>query len=181
MKSNIRSKRNSKPKILATVIILAILVIAAISTSIILNLLQDKTAKQQPVYSNPSNVVKINNNPPTTDQKAAGELQKKAASDTPPNNDLGISITNINTSNDPISIKSVISGAISNSGTCTLTLTKGNVAVTKQAGTYALPNSSTCKGFDINKSELLVGEWQLKLSVNVGTKTSSINDNFSLE
>ena len=181
MKSNTRSKRNSKSRILATAIILAILIIVAVSASLVLNLLQDKTAKHQPVDSNPSSVVKINNNPPTTDQKAASELQKKSTSSTPPNNDLGVSITSINTSNDPISIRSVISGAISNSGTCTLVLIKGSVTITKKASTYALPNASTCEGFDINKNELSAGEWQLQLSVSVGTKTSSINDNFSLE
>lgn len=125
-------------------------------------------------------VVLIDNNTPTTEQKAAGEIQKKASKEVT-NNDLGISITSINTSIDPIQIRSIISGAVSNSGNCTLELIKGDIIILKTSETYALPSSSTCKGFDINKSELSIGLWQIKLTVNMGSKESSITDSFNLE
>lgn len=52
---------------------------------------------------------------------------------------------------------------ITNTGTCTLTLTKDQSTVTKSASVQALPDSSTCKGFDIPTSELNPGTWQIKL------------------
>lgn len=179
MKSNTRSKRNSKPRILATGIFLAILVIVAISTSLALNFSQGKTVKQQSVDSNPGNVVNINNNPPTTDQKAAGDAQKP--SDKVTNNDLGISITSIDTTSDPINIRSIISGTTSNDGVCKLTLTKGLSVVTKTSDTYALPSTSTCKGFSISKSELSIGTWKVELSVTINDKESAMTDSFTLE
>lgn len=54
-------------------------------------------------------------------------------------------------------------GAVTNTGTCTLTLNKGSVTLTKTAGIQALAGSSTCKGFDIPISELSAGTWQLTL------------------
>ena len=66
-----------------------------------------------------------------------------------------------------LQIRNDISG-IYNKGTCTLTLTKGNVTKTKTTVVQALPQSSTCKGgFDIPVSELTPGTWQIHLSVTI--------------
>lgn len=178
MKSNIKSKRNSKPKILAVAIVLSILILIIVGTSVVINYLQNKSIKPQ-TTSNPGNVVIIDNNPPTTDQKAAGDAQKP--NDTVANNELGISITSINTQVNPISIRSVISGATTNNGTCKLILTKGLSVVTKTSDTYALPSTSTCKDFNINKSELSTGTWQVELTVTISGKESVIKDSLTLE
>lgn len=129
---------------------------------------------------NANQVQSINYEKPTDEQKAAGDLQKKA-NQSQTNNSLGISITYINTSIDPIQIRSTISGAITNNGNCTLSLTKGSRTITKTSETYALPNSSTCKGFDIQKSELAAGAWQVKIAVTVNNVTSSVTDSFTME
>lgn len=60
--------------------------------------------------------------------------------------------------------------AVTSAGTCTLTLKKGSSTVTKTAGVQALAGSSTCKGFDVQTSELSSGTWQLSLHFE--------NDNF---
>lgn len=122
----------------------------------------------------------IDLNPPTSEQKAAGETQKNETS-TPTNNDLGISITSINSSDDPVQIRSVISGAVSNAGTCVLSLSKGSSLITINSGTYAMPSSSTCMGFDINRSDLSIGQWQLTLTVSIDGTESSLTDRFSLD
>lgn len=123
----------------------------------------------------------IDNNPPTPEQKAAGDLQKKTTIETVPDSGLTVSITAINSNNDPIQIRSVVNGASSSSGNCTLNLTNGATTVTKTSATFALPNSSTCQGFDINKNELSSGKWQLELIVNIDNKQSSVTDSFTLE
>jgi multidrug efflux pump subunit AcrB len=128
----------------------------------------------------------INLNPPTEEQKQAGEDIKEKniqeESNKLINNILGISITYIDASaSDFISISSVITGAITNSGTCSLSLTKGDYVINKEASTYALPSSSTCMGFDIEKSELSNGTWKVELSVTVNDQTSTIFDEFILE
>lgn len=123
----------------------------------------------------------IDYNPPTTDQKSAAEQQKAAMSDVTPNNALGISISSLNTSGNTVQIRSLISGAVSNSGTCTLSLTQNSTTVKKTAGIYALPNSSTCEGFSISKTELGIGIWQFEISVNIADKQSRVSDSFNLE
>jgi hypothetical protein len=118
-----------------------------------------------------------NYNKPTKGQINAGAKQP----DIQTNNDLGVSITTINITDTQVQIRSIISGAVSNTGTCTITLTNNGIEVIKTSRTYAMPSNSTCKGFDINNNELSTGTWQFKLSVVVDNKQSSITDSFSLE
>lgn len=173
----IKRTKNLKRKIL---IIIACLLLAGV-TIFCLELFNIIHFVNPPAIIEQAPTVLIDTNPPTTDQKAAGEAQKTETDNPTSNNDLGISITSIYLSGDPIQIRSVINGAISNSGTCILSLTRNGITVTKTVETYAMPSSSTCKGFDINKNELSSGEWQITLTVNIEGKESSITDSFSLE
>jgi len=163
-------------KLLIIIVVIVIVIIIALCSYFIW---QYKFNQSKPVNNTGINQT-IDLNPPTTDQKAAGETQKTETNN-PTNNDLGVSITSINSSVDPIQIRSVISGAVSNNGTCTLSLTKNSTTITKTAETYAMPSSSICNGFDISKNELSSGEWQIILAVNIEGKESSITDSFSLE
>lgn len=174
-------KTKNKPTKHAHVLrpLITIIVISAVIALCSYFIWQYKFNQPKPINNTDINHT-IDLNPPTNDQKAAGEAQKNETSN-PTNNELGISITTIDTSNNPVQIRSVISGAISNSGTCTLNLTKNGTTITKTAETYAMPSSSTCNGFEINKNELSSGEWQIKLTVNIEGKESSITDSFSLE
>lgn len=176
------NKKSKKLNILKKIIIIAIVSSLLFGLAfVILEKLQITDPINQPKTIELTNdQTVINTDPPTTDQRAAGELQKET-NNALTNNDLGISITSINTSNDQVQIRSVVSGAISNNGICTINLTKGDLIVSKTSETYALPSSSTCKGFDINKTELSAGEWQIKLTVNIEDKESSITDSFNLE
>jgi len=121
---------------------------------------------------------------PTSEQKKAGEEQKKATaipskdtkSTTPTPNvapdssgAFGVSFTALSQVDGQLQVRNLIN-SISNSGTCTLTLTKGTSTVVKQSGIQPGPSSSTCKGFDVPTSELSVGVWQVNVSVSIGSQ-----------
>jgi hypothetical protein len=172
-------KRNNKKRIALISALLAVLILmifGLIKKDQILNLF-NKALDNSSII----NEVIIDNEPPTQEQIDAGEQQKEELNK-PTNNNLGISITYIDTSAlNYVSINSIISGAITNNGTCSLSLTKGDYVINKEASTYALPSSSTCMGFDIEKKELSNGTWKVELSVTVNDQTSTIFDEFILE
>lgn len=64
-----------------------------------------------------------------------------------------------------LQIRTIIEG-VTNNGSCSLKLTRGNNSVQRKVGIQALPNSSTCKGFDIPADELAAGTWYLVLTIS---------------
>lgn len=122
----------------------------------------------------------IDYNPPTDEQKQAGEDIKNQNIESTTNNDLGISISSKTVDKDVLKIRAIINGAASNSGSCTIKLTNGNLSFTDSTPTFAITSYSTCQGFDINTSDLSQGNWQIELSVTINEKTSTINDTVSL-
>lgn len=124
----------------------------------------------------------IDYNPPTDEQKQAGENIKNQNTETSTtNNDLGVSISSKTIEGNTLKLRSVINGAISSSGTCTVKLTSGNLSYTDSTPTFAMTSYSTCQGFNISTSDLGKGEWQIELSVTIDNKTSTINDSIILE
>jgi hypothetical protein len=72
----------------------------------------------------------------------------------------------------PFQLRALI-GAVVNSGTCTLTLTKtGSATVIKTAGVQPLASTSTCQGFDVTLSP---GSWQMTLSFENEKITGSVS------
>jgi len=122
----------------------------------------------------------IDYKPPTTEQKQAGEDQKKLNDSTNITN-ISASITSINSSADPIQIRTIINGSVSNSGTCELRLLKSGINIIKTTDTYALPNSSTCKGFDISRSDLSAGNWTVNLTVTIDDQITTASSGFILD
>ena len=142
----------------------------------------------------------INLQPSTSQEKATGAAIKSSAansstekstgtSDTPPapvpitgstKKSVQVYITASGQNNDIYQVRSLI-GALMDNGTCTLVLTQGSKTVTKIATTQALANSSTCRGFDIQVSELSAGQWQLVLSVSSPTLTGSTTSTISVQ
>lgn len=180
MKTKIKQKRLNKlikkMAILLSVFLLIGLIFIFLEKIHITNFISYQISKESTDIP-----VVVDNNPPTDEQKNAGNIQKETQNGAITNNDLEITITSIDTSNNLVKIRSAISGVISNSGICTLNLSKGDIIVSKTSGTYAMPSLSTCKGFDINKSDLSSGVWDVKLIVNIDGKESSITNKFSLE
>ncbi len=62
-----------------------------------------------------------------------------------------------------------------NSGTCELTLSRGNASITKTSNIVANPSSSTCNGFDVSTSELNSGTWTILIHITSGSKTGTIS------
>jgi|GEM_PF-391208 len=125
----------------------------------------------------------INYNKPTEDQTKAGDAAKQntatqgtfkpttgSGSDQPPTptpqpngkSTVNVIITAANQNGSLLQIRSLIS-TVTNSGTCTLTLTRQGGTVTKTAAIQAQSTTSTCQGFDISTSEVTSGVWQLSL------------------
>lgn len=126
---------------------------------------------------------------PTKEQQAAGAEQKNQAqtqsqADKSPttgsNGEVTVTIPSINTSNNQVRISTLIE-AVTNTGTCTLILSKDGVVVTKQSNIQAGPSSSTCEGFTISTSELSSGGWQATVKVQIGDKTGSVTQAFQVD
>lgn len=128
----------------------------------------------------------INYDKPTSDQTKAGAQikqqnadknyssgsQSSGSSSSSSASGLKVQITAATVTGGTAYIRSNIEG-VYQGGTCTLTLTKGAQTVTKTATVQALPQSSTCEGFNIPTSQLGTGTWNIELSVTIGSQTGS--------
>lgn len=123
---------------------------------------------------------------PTQSQVSAGEQTKvntvennKASSNSAKTNTtspasktpFSTNITTHEVNNGVLQIRNVINGVYS-SGSCTLTLSKNGQTVTKTVDIQPLPQSSTCKGFNIPTTELSRGTWQAVLKVTISGKST---------
>lgn len=170
-------KTNRKPKKhISTLFILIALVALAIGGYF---LWRYKFNQPKPIDGDNVTTQKIDLNPPTTDQKAASEAQKASNNTLVQSTTFTASITAF-LNGDTVRVQSIITGAISNSGTCELTLMNNGIIVTKTASTLALPASSTCQGFDINRSELSTGTWAITLVVIIGSETTTVTSEIIL-
>lgn len=134
----------------------------------------------QPQASNKITSKTIDYNSPTTEQKQAGEDIKKS-NNNQQTTTFSALITAANVNGNVVQIRAGIYGVVSGSGTCGLTLTNANDTITKTSATYALPSSSTCQGFDVNRSELSPGTWNISLTVTVGSETANATGEVTLE
>ena len=124
-------------------------------------------------------------NAPTEEEKRAGNDAKKATIEADQNNKgvstgsdplpspspdpasgksmVGVEITAANQNDSSLQIRSLIK-ATTASGTCTLTMTgPTGQTYSNAAEVQALPNGSTCKGFDVPVSSLGSGQWTVKI------------------
>jgi cytoskeletal protein RodZ len=122
--------------------------------------------------NNDSEKSSIDYGPATDEQKEDGENVKPTPQDDSQNQNnnsgsnkqtVNITITAAEQNGAMLQIRSLI-GTVTNSGTCTLALSKDSATVTKTAVLQPLANASTCKGFDVPVSELSSGAWKVMLS-----------------
>lgn len=150
-----------------------------------------------PFFGNKSQEIRPENtvdySKPSTEQKNTGEAQKTSTTvpnqdtktttpSTQPANtsDFNVTFSALNQVAGTIQIRSLID-AVSDNGTCMLTLTKGTATVTKQSGLQAGPSSSTCKGFDISTGELSPGTWRVSLSVAIDARNGSVSKDLTVQ
>ncbi len=134
----------------------------------------------------------INLEPASTEEKQAGSDVKQQTADPgkpdvssdPTGTDTGstlpITFTAVNQNGAKVQVRVEIQALVSN-GTCTLTLTKDGVTVTKTAATQATASVSTCQGFDVPTSELSSGTWMLTLSASADGKTGQASTTTNVE
>ncbi len=150
-----------------------------------------KAQSQQNEKNDKGKINSIDYGPPTKEQVQAGEAidnPNKPGSDplpdpTPQENGksiVNVAITSVDQDKTSLRVSSLIS-TIDNSGTCTLTLTKGSTKVVKEVGVQALPSSSTCKGFTIPVSELSTGKWQLTLTFENASLTGTADQSIEIK
>lgn len=125
-----------------------------------------KTPDATPVsqQSNPN----INLEPATDQEKQATEQHKNdLAQQTPPNTNTTPSgqkkqVSVVITSATSTSLNAYISGVLEDSGTCTLTLTRGSQTVTKSSPGFGNVNTTNCT--PINYDTLSTGTWTATLT-----------------
>ena len=124
---------------------------------------------------------------PTADTSANPKTPTQSTPDDPvkdaegSKSNLTVTITHIGDTGSKIQVRTNIED-ITSDGSCALAISDGSgVAVTKTSGIQALPNSSTCKGFDIDKSELGSGKWTFKVIVTIDDKTGTASKAYTVK
>jgi hypothetical protein len=112
--------------------------------------------------------------PPSEEQIRDGEnikrdnLEREQDEETVQNTSLQITASGQSEPSGTVSIRAFIQ-RITNQGTCTLTLTSGSQTVIRTASLQALPNGSTCQGFDVSFQDLSIGTWNAQVEYSSGT------------
>ena len=172
----LKPKRLSKPIKIAAIAALAIIVVGGGVGAYYLTHKRNPAQLNSPA-SQQSSSSKINNEAPTITQKQTGDQQKQSIitndqQSTAPSA-LAISYTATNQSGSTVYVRSLIANAITNNGSCSLTITSGSNTSIQTSGTQALADSSTCKGFNIPSNTLPSGTWHLHLVVTIDSKSGS--------
>ena len=85
---------------------------------------------------------------------------------------IPMSITSAQVSGSKVMVRTLIE-TIDSSGSCTLTATNQGKTYSTSVGVQAGPASSTCKGFDVDKSALSSGTWNITVTFNTESLTAS--------
>jgi len=185
--------KQKKPKKTLITVLIAALILASIGGALY--------ATSSFPFSSDSTDDKINLDTPTEEQKQQGEDTKqdtieseqtesensdeadipKDENANPGSNSGGLEtiITVLEADQNTLYVRSETQGIYAE-GSCTLTLTKSGRTITKTAGVQALPQTTTCKGFNIPRSELSSGTYSVTLKVSAGGKNSVNKDEVSL-
>lgn len=167
-------KTNKKP------IIIMLVIIVFVSLSAGGYLYWQRPAKQKPAEKD-DYIQKIDLNPSTEEQKKAGADIKKSVNTETVSKNFTVTITSANATGELIQIRALINGAVTNDGDCVLTLSQSGNNITKSVKTSALPSSSTCQGFEINRSELSSGTWSIGLVVKIGSEIANTKSEVVIE
>ena len=120
-----------------------------------------------------SNTNKVPDNSASTVENPKSSQAKEPKAK--PGNDLTVTITSTSQTEDTVRIRTLID-TVTSTGECTLEATNNQTSakIIKNTDIQALPNGSTCRGFDVTKSEMTTGSWTVVV-------TSSIDDKSGLD
>jgi len=170
-------KRKTNKKIIAVVVVAILLAAAGAAT--VYKVYFSKSNVQETRLIKPAGTVDYES--ATDEQVQAGADQKERTQDAEvPGADDSVVVTmHTLVSDGSLRITSQIS-EITNDGTCTLTLKRGDIVITKEAGIQAGPSLSTCKGFTVSDN-LETGQWKATLTVVIGDRSGSASEEFTVQ
>jgi hypothetical protein len=172
-------KRSTPRKLKVLYAVIIVLILAGIGYGI-----YQVATSRSTTNDNPSNVNKVNSSPPTDEQVQAGteakrqtvennEITKPDGTDGKTSQQIAATITSANQNGSSVTIRTLITGSVSSSTSCSLTVTNDATSITKTAAAQSLASSATCQGFDIPVSELGAGMWSIQLTVTSGTQSTA--------
>lgn len=165
MKTKITDKSNKKAIVVS--ITLLFIIISIIFGGIFWRQSQKPDQKPKEEKDNYTVEEKIDYKPPTEKQIEAGE-EKKEAVHKKVKNSPNLTITAASINQKVLQVRVVINDIISNNGTCKLTLTSSTGEIIEsEVSTSALPNASTCAGFDIEATNITSGKWTVDVSASI--------------
>lgn len=178
------SKHEKYKKLLLAVI--SVLTIIALAFVYYLYTTKTKVIEENQT-NNTQNVNKVDYSPPTTEQVENGTSIKKDSLDNITNTDsditnsANITITVAQKSSDGeyFQIRS-FANKVDNTAKCTLSLTKGSQTISKNVDVQTSASVSSCKGFDINISELSAGTWQMTVKYEGNSINGSITKSIEI-
>lgn len=177
----------TKKKIIITVLALALVgggVYAYSKTHSSPSSSSDSTSKTQ---TDKSQNKEVNKAPATSDQVQAGNdaklntVTQNDAQSTPTPASFTATITAASQYNGTVSIRTLISGVVSQSGTCNLTITNGSQKITNSAATQALADSTTCQGFNVPVSQLGSGTWNITITATINGQSASASKTLAVQ
>jgi len=185
---NINKKQSGKKSLAITLAILLVIGLASLSVYVFafngsIFGWQPNPATQTDESTDVTDTTPDPEAPPTDEQIEDGENIKR---DSIENEDdeqaqttsLRITSSGQNQAGGTVTVRTLIQ-RITNQGTCTLTMTNGGQTVTRTAPVQALPNGSTCQGFDVPFSALSAGTWDTNVEYRNGDDNAA--DTVSIE
>lgn len=120
---------------------------------------------------------------PSDEEKAAGDDVKKETTDSSKKPDTStqkkavkIETTAVGQEGGTLRVRTLIQ-AVESDATCTITLSKnGTAALKRTVDVQPLASSATCKGFDLDVSDLAAGEYDMKITYNSKTSTGTYTE-----
>lgn len=159
-------KSKSKKKIVLLSVVALALLLGGIVFAVDRYVLRDNDKSELPVGG-------VNYDPPTSVEKNEAEEHKKTLEQqvNAPSGSTDVIITSLSVGE----TRGYISGIVEDGGTCSLTLTKGDVKVTGSSTALGDVNKTTCGPISITSPQLTSGEWNASLSY-ISPSTSSTSE-----
>lgn len=178
----ISENKKSKKVILA---IISVFIIIALAFAYYFYMTKTKEAKPNQT-NDTKNINKVDYSPPTNEQIESGSSIKKNSLDntasTESNNaastaDITITVAQKSSDGKYFQVRS-FANKVDSTAKCTLSLTKDNQTISKSVDVQTAASVSSCKGYDIDISDLSAGTWQMTIkyegSLINGSTTKSI-------
>lgn len=115
-----------------------------------------------------------NDNTPTHRPSSKTPVSNEPTDTPTPSGELRANITRVNQTETTLEIGTLIE-EVTSSGTCTISLSRGEEAISPQTvGIQPMASSSTCKGFSITKNGLSSGTWNIVIDITTGDKKARL-------